>query len=129
MFDIDHFKAVNDTHGHDVGDRVLQTVTRCVADTIRETDQLARWGGEEFMVLLPQTRLPAALELAERLRAAVAGHPFPPVEEITISLGTSQWRPGMSRNALLKETDDALYEAKRQGRNHVAVIRPDTLMT
>lgn len=85
MYDLDHFKLVNDRFGHNTGDDVLRTVVRLTNDNIRSTDFHGRWGGEEFMVLLPQTTLEAALDVAEKLRLAVAGHQFNQVGTVTAS--------------------------------------------
>lgn len=124
MFDIDRFKAVNDTYGHDTGDAVLRELTRLVASCLRTPDTLARWGGEEFVVVLPETGPSGAERLAERLREAVAEHDIPGPGGVTISLGVAAYRPERPLNTLLKEADDALYRAKRQGRNRVEVA-PD----
>ncbi len=121
MFDVDHFKAVNDTHGHDVGDRVLVELTRRVDDCVRASDTLGRWGGEEFLILLPETAGDAAAAMAERIRARVESEPFPEVGTVTVSLGvaTAGLRP--TADELVKRADDALYQAKREGRNRVCV--------
>lgn len=119
MVDIDHFKSVNDTHGHEVGDRVLQELAKRLRASLRRADRAARWGGEEFMVLLPHTSTQAAFELAERLRAHVAETPFDPVGRITISAGVAGFVAGEERTLLLKRVDRALYMAKDAGRNCV----------
>ncbi|MFA9459769.1 diguanylate cyclase [Thiohalorhabdus methylotrophus] len=126
MFDIDHFKAVNDTHGHDVGDTVLQELAGLVRQRLRETDVLARWGGEEFMVLLPETDAGAAATLGEELRRAVAAGTFADGLAITISLGLAELRPGDTMKAPLKRADDALYAAKHGGRNRLERADPET---
>ncbi|MFA9459757.1 diguanylate cyclase [Thiohalorhabdus methylotrophus] len=127
MFDIDHFKRVNDTHGHPVGDRVLCQVADTVQERLRQTDILARWGGEEFLALLPGTPLPGAAELAEYLRRAIADTETLPGIPATISLGVAEFRVGESWTTLLKRVDDALYRAKTGGRNRVETARePDT---
>ena len=122
MYDLDFFKRVNDTYGHDVGDRVLQEVTRVVKANTRAADVLARWGGEEFMILMPQSGLPAAREAAEKLRSAIAGHAFDPVGQLTVSFGVTAFEPRDDQNPLLKRVDDALYRAKAQGRNRVEAL-------
>lgn len=119
MYDLDSFKRVNDEFGHDVGDRVLQTVTRIVSASIRSADISARWGGEEFMVLMPQTGLPAARAAAEKLRQSIAEHPFETVQQITASVGVTCLGPKDDSHALVKRADDALYLAKANGRNRV----------
>lgn len=114
MFDIDHFKQVNDQHGHLHGDRVLQELARLLDESIRETDVVARYGGEEFAVVMPQTDVQGAQILAERLRAEVEGR-----LGITVSGGVTMARPGESQEQLIARTDAALYRAKSAGRNHV----------
>ncbi|WP_175962748.1 GGDEF domain-containing protein [Burkholderia pyrrocinia] len=124
--DLDHFKAINDSYGHQAGDRVLQRfVTKCL-DAIRPYDGVARVGGEEFMVLLPQAALDTAQSIGERIRAAIAGAPFEagigkPIE-VTVSVGASEFgRDGETIDAILRKADERLYRAKHQGRNRVVV--------
>ena len=119
LFDIDHFKQVNDTHGHKEGDRILQVLVETLTGELREGDQLGRWGGEEFLVLLPHTLLEDALVFAERLRARVATTDFALPEPITISIGVTQWQSNDSLKALLVRADKAMYQAKHGGRNQV----------
>ncbi len=122
MYDLDYFKRVNDTFGHDVGDYVLQTVTRLVKENIRANDVVARWGGEEFMVLMPQSDVQAARNASEKLRLAIAGHHFDKVGNLTASFGVAAFEPQDDLNSLLKRVDDALYRAKEQGRNRVEIL-------
>jgi len=119
MFDIDHFKAVNDQYGHDAGDRVLVEMVRLSMDTIRQSDALARWGGEEFMVLLPQTDGDMAYTLGERLRKHIARHTFIGAGHLTVSVGVTSCGSGDTIDSLLKRVDEALYSAKESGRNRV----------
>jgi diguanylate cyclase (GGDEF)-like protein/PAS domain S-box-containing protein len=119
MFDIDHFKSVNDTFGHQVGDEVLVELSKLMAQELRVTDILARWGGEEFLVLALETGMEDACTLAEKLRSAVEQHPFATVPEITCSFGVTAYVVGDSSFDLLKRADDAMYLAKRNGRNRV----------
>lgn len=120
--DVDHFKAINDTHGHAQGDLVLQSLARTLQSRLRCSDLVARLGGEEFVALLPDTDLASATALAEALRLAVAAQPHGGVGHICISLGVSMLRPGeTSATALLERADAALYAAKHQGRNRVCV--------
>jgi len=123
MYDIDHFKRVNDTFGHDVGDQVLKTLTGLVAGCIRTADFIARWGGEEFVVLTPQTDIEGAAALAEKLRLKVAGHPLEKVDGITISLGVAMFEPEDNATTLFNKVDNALYKAKENGRNRVETLR------
>lgn len=119
MFDLDHFKAINDTHGHLVGDRVLIELTRLAHAHLRAADVLARWGGEEFVVLLAHCQLDEARQLAEKLRLLIANHPFATVGNVTSSFGVTEYRPAETADAWLTRTDEALYRAKTAGRNRV----------
>ncbi|WP_341939665.1 sensor domain-containing diguanylate cyclase [Marinimicrobium sp. C2-29] len=125
MLDVDHFKKINDTYGHDVGDWVLVELTKRVAGELREPDFLARWGGEEFVALLPETDASEAARMGERLRRRIEAEPFPEVGVLTISLGVTNFRNGDTPNTLLKRADTALYKAKDSGRNRVMVSGED----
>ncbi|MCC6063790.1 MAG: GGDEF domain-containing protein [Thermocrinis sp.] len=129
VIDIDHFKRINDTYGHDVGDLVLKTFADVLRGIVRKSDICARLGGEEFVVLLPNTDLEGARVLAERIRTAVAKNPVKHgsiVIVFTVSIGASQYRKGMQGiNELIKEADIALYRAKEGGRNRVEVFIPN----
>lgn len=120
MMDIDFFKRVNDTHGHPVGDAVLRHVAKVIGQSLRQTDFLARVGGEEFMVLLPMTPLSQALGVAEQIRAAVHASSIPPVGNLSISIGASSVMDGDGNaDTLVQRADQRLYHAKEQGRNRV----------
>ncbi len=122
VLDIDHFKKVNDTHGHDTGDAALKATAEACRRTLREVDVLARFGGEEFVVLLPDTPLADALQVAERLRLAIAALrlPLPDGELVfTTSIGVAAVTPGQPLEQALKAADEALYAAKHGGRNRV----------
>jgi diguanylate cyclase (GGDEF)-like protein/PAS domain S-box-containing protein len=119
LFDVDHFKLINDTHGHTAGDRVLRQLTAAVEASLRETDFLGRWGGEEFIVLAPHTPLGAAAQLAERIRLAIADTTFPDVDTVTVSLGVVAYCPGETLEQLEERADHFLYRAKQSGRNRV----------
>ncbi len=119
IFDIDHFKAINDSHGHLVGDEVLIELTRRVRAHLRAVDVLARWGGEEFVLLLPHCGAVEARRVADKLRALVAEPPFPVAGQVTASFGLAQWQPEEPLDTWLKRADDALYAAKAAGRNRV----------
>jgi len=127
MFDIDHFKQVNDTHGHAAGDDVLKELAARTVNSVRSVDLVARWGGEEFVVVMPETDLAIATAVAERLRAAVAREPFTVKDEgknlpVTISIGvTAATEQDDDRDKILKRADAALYTAKTRGRNCVIV--------
>lgn len=122
--DIDHFKQVNDRHGHDVGDQVLQHLAQLMRPSSRDGDVLCRSGGEEFFMLLPGVGRAVACQVAERLRAQVAAAANPTGAEITISAGVAHWPNGAdSVEVVLKRADEALYAAKREGRNRVVEAR------
>ena len=112
MFDLDHFKAINDRYGHDTGDRVLQQVAELTLDEVRDIDITARWGGEEFMILLPGTEGDRAQVLAERIRKRIARAAFPEAGYITISLGIAEISAGESLQDMILRVDHALYKAK-----------------
>lgn len=123
MYDIDHFKQINDTCGHDVGDLVLKEVTALVKTNTRSVDVLARWGGEEFMIIMPQSPIDAAKSAAEKLRAAIAEGRFSKVNNtITASFGVTCFQPPETLDSFLKRVDDATYKAKRNGRNQIEVL-------
>ena len=124
IIDIDHFKAINDQHGHLCGDRVLQQVARRIEGVLRVTDLSARYGGEEFIVVLPSTDEATAGVVAERLRAAIGSRPFvidePAVTlPVTVSVGVASRRAGDDEDSIIDRADQALYTAKRVGRNRV----------
>ena len=124
LIDIDHFKKFNDTYGHDAGDHVLTAVARTLANTLRPTDLVARFGGEEFVIIFPDTNLDEAIRVAESVRAAVAletmamddGRKLP---SVTISMGVAELQEGQTVPTILKIADAAMYRAKRAGRNRV----------
>lgn len=129
MIDIDYFKYVNDHHGHTIGDQVLCLLSKELQKDLRESDILCRFGGEEFIILLPETKVMDARAIAERLRIQVANKKFkvPYMEiNITVSIGVA-WMPGNVANleTLLKRADDAMYQAKRDGRNKVCIYNQD----
>jgi diguanylate cyclase (GGDEF)-like protein len=119
VFDVDHFKSVNDTHGHGAGDQVLQRVGRAIAAQLRETDLAARWGGEEFLVLLPNTAVEAAHCCADRIRRAIAQVQMPYGGSVTVSGGVAQLSAGESLPEVISRADVQLYAAKAAGRNRV----------
>jgi two-component system cell cycle response regulator len=116
VLDLDHFKRINDTHGHKTGDDVLIAAARAMAAHMRAEDQLGRVGGEEFLVLLPDTDADAAQHMAERVRAEVAAAPTP--VPITVSIGLATW-DGEAADDFLQRADEALYAAKQGGRDRV----------
>ncbi len=116
ILDLDHFKRINDTHGHKTGDQVLVAAAHALATHLRAEDQLGRLGGEEFLVLLPDTDAEAATHMAERARAEVAGAPTP--VPVTVSIGLATWA-GETAEDFLQRADEALYAAKDAGRDRV----------
>ncbi len=121
MYDVDHFKNVNDTYGHDVGDLVLTELAACVNSVVRTKDTHGRWGGEEFLCVVPGAGLDEATRLAERILHAVESHSFPVVGQVTISIGVTTLHPDDTLETASARVDEAMYEAKRGGRNRVCV--------
>lgn len=119
MLDVDYFKHVNDTYGHPTGDRVLIDIGQILQNNTRETDIVGRWGGEEFLIICPQTDQQGAVAMAESLRQHLERHPFPVIRQATASFGVSTYRPGDRCKDLLSRADEALYLAKNKGRNRV----------
>jgi diguanylate cyclase (GGDEF)-like protein len=123
MLDIDHFKVVNDEHGHDVGDNILQQFAGILRLFCRRTDIICRFGGEEFLIILPDTRLDTAIQVAERIRATLASRNLVTAGlalALTVSIGVAENQAQhKSVEALIKSADQALYRAKRTGRNRV----------
>lgn len=120
MFDMDHFKTINDTHGHPIGDRVLQQVAQCCQNLLRKNECLARWGGEEFLVAVPEIDTASLQALAERLRKSIAELAIEPVAKVSASVGITLVQNGDSVADLLQRVDQALYSAKELGGNVVA---------
>jgi two-component system cell cycle response regulator len=126
MLDIDHFKRVNDRYGHLTGDEVLEKIATIICRNIRETDIVGRYGGEEFIIILPKTNLASAWVVAERLRSIIekaemkdsAGNVF----TITVSQGLAGWERGEDDHSLISRADEALYKAKEKGRNRVQIM-------
>ena len=124
MFDVDHFKSVNDRFGHAQGDRVLVALARAAQQQVRASDVLARWGGEEFIVLLPGDSAAEAMRLAERLRDSFESLVVPGVGTVTASFGVAELADGESADDLCLRADEALYAAKDAGRNRCRLARP-----
>ncbi|WP_447776955.1 GGDEF domain-containing protein [Pseudomonas chlororaphis] len=124
MLDIDHFKRINDSHGHSAGDEVLKAVAAAIKAQLRNVDMVFRFGGEEFLILLSNTGRDAAAMVGERLRQAAQAKDYwadGKLIELTVSLGCSTLLPGESAESLLRRADSALYVAKREGRNRLAM--------
>ncbi len=121
LLDVDHFKSVNDTYGHPVGDQVLVDIARLLSEGTRELDLVGRWGGEEFLVVCPDTGFEGAMATAEKLRALIASHVFEAVGSKTASFGVAMVRSEDSIAAMMARVDAALYRSKTGGRNRVEV--------
>lgn len=136
LIDIDHFKRVNDNFGHLVGDELLFQFAQLLQEVSRDTDHVGRWGGEEFVVIIPNTNLSSAVLMAEKLRETIECFSFSAVGRITVSIGLATYRNGMNQDDLFSVADAALYRAKAQGRNRVEVgdirdnheLNPDKLI-
>lgn len=122
MLDIDHFKLVNDSYGHQVGDRVLIELVTILTKNVRSDDIVGRWGGEEFLIILPETKLSDGIQVAKKLRVLVETHPFTTAGKVTISLGVSTYRNDLSLETIVSRADTALYQAKENGRNRVEYL-------
>jgi len=121
LFDIDHFKSINDTYGHNVGDKVLVELSRLSKSLLRSHDIIARWGGEEFMIVLNETSQEEAKVLGDRLRLSIDKYHFEVVEHVTCSFGVTEFSAGDTPAQFLERVDEALYEAKENGRNRVVL--------
>ena len=121
FLDIDHFKIVNDTYGHEAGDYVLKELSKIFINTVRTSDFIARWGGEEFVITLQSTSFNEAAILAEKIRLRVQEYDFKEGGKQTISIGVTQYKYGETKSELMKRVDEALYDAKDNGRNQVVV--------
>jgi diguanylate cyclase (GGDEF)-like protein len=120
FFDIDFFKKVNDTYGHEMGDVVLREIAQLIASELRASDVFARWGGEEFIILLPETKLEAATKVAQKLRKKIEEYKFTGLpQQVTCSFGVTQLREDDDEKSLFKRVDALLYRAKNSGRNKV----------
>ena len=123
FLDIDNFKPINDQLGHNIGDRVLKDLGVLLSEQLRHSDRLCRWGGEEFLVMAPYTRLANATLLAEKLRHSVAATDLLSDRTVTVSIGVAELRPGEGQRRLVRRADECLYQAKADGRNRVVSER------
>ena len=122
--DLDNFKRINDTYGHITGDEVLKSFASMVKDLIRNSDTFARWGGEEFVLLLPETGFETAMQIAEKIRQETENSLFSDTCRITASFGVTQFLEGDTETVLINRADEALYKAKTNGRNRLEVNPP-----
>lgn len=127
IFDLDHFKDINDIHGHLAGDRVLVALTALARQHTRGCDLLARWGGEEFMLLMPDTGPQQAMTVAEKLRSAFEAQQIPAIGRVTASFGVANYLPNESLDSWISRIDAALYQAKQAGRNSVRLASVSAL--
>jgi len=128
LMDIDHFKNVNDTYGHECGDYVISTIAVILRSAVRKQDMVCRWGGEEFLLFLPETSLGGAAKIAETIRRKIEDYPFvyqSTTLSITVTLGVSEYNQSVSVDACIKLADDALYTGKESGRNRVVSMKKD----
>jgi diguanylate cyclase (GGDEF)-like protein len=126
IFDVDNFKAVNDSYGHFGGDHVLRGISDLMRRAIRQTDSISRWGGEEFLIILPETDLASAQVFAERVLNLMRKAQFGRVKGVTASFGVAAFAPGLMLEEMLHLADHAMYKAKQNGRNQVVVSLPET---
>ncbi|UQN06842.1 sensor domain-containing diguanylate cyclase [Deinococcus sp. QL22] len=127
LLDLDHFKRINDTYGHNVGDDVLMYTAALLRSALRDSDTVGRWGGEEFLVTLPDTDRVGATRVAERVRCLMQNTLQPPAGQVTASLGVATCEPGDDLRVLTARADAAMYEAKQKGRNRVVVAQRSAL--
>jgi diguanylate cyclase (GGDEF)-like protein len=121
LFDVDDFKSVNDAYGHQIGDTVLVGIADIIHNIVRDADIAGRWGGEEFMIICPDTDGEGAAKLAEKLRKALADHKFKKVGKKSCSFGVATLRNKEDAQSLINRADDAMYQAKNEGRNRVVI--------
>jgi diguanylate cyclase (GGDEF)-like protein len=119
LLDVDDFKHINDTYGHNIGDKVLRMLSKLIASSIRESDFFGRWGGEEFLIVVPNTGADNATLLADKLRRVIANHPFDALDGVTCSFGVAECGAEIPVKTSIKHADDALYQAKAEGKNRV----------
>jgi len=126
MLDIDHFKSINDQHGHDAGDEILTGLSTLLTESVRGTDMVARLGGEEFCIVLPEMNASQAFHVAEKIRKAVESYAFKTTQgkvAVTISLGVAEQRRDEDQSIWIKRSDKALYQSKKEGRNRVTMMQ------
>ena len=122
ILDIDHFKDVNDTYGHLMGDKILKEFASILESNSRKTDTIGRWGGEEFMIICPETDINEAIKVAENLRLKIENHKFPIINSKTSSFGVTVYMKGDDHKSIVARADEALYCAKTNGRNRVEAL-------
>ena len=121
ILDIDHFKRINDNYGHTIGDSVLKGVADTITSTLRKADTSVRWGGEEFLFLMPGATLKESSEISERIRRNIEAGTYHKNIKVTVSIGITEYIGGDTLDFMIKRADKALYEAKNSGRNRIAL--------
>lgn len=124
LLDLDKFKTINDSYGHQLGDKTLQTIANALKENIRSVDTVGRWGGEEFLIICPESGLEDTRQVAEKIRRTIEDQTIETVGHVTASLGVGSYINGESKETLFERADQALYRAKKNGRNRVACERP-----
>ena len=119
ILDIDYFKRVNDSYGHHIGDSVLIEISELLKANVRESDYIGRWGGEEFLIICPETQLDGSIQFIEKLRKKIENYDFSVVGKQTASFGISIYSKEDTIESIIKRADAALYQAKETGRNKV----------
>jgi polar amino acid transport system substrate-binding protein len=122
FFDIDDFKEINDTYGHKIGDKILIDLSKVVSSTIRKNDHFGRWGGEEFIVILPNTDIKKAKEIAEKIKNTIYSYDFEINKNISCSFGVTQVQSNDNEDSIITRVDNAMYEVKEDGKNSVKVV-------
>nr|WP_243278162.1 GGDEF domain-containing protein [Clostridium yunnanense] len=122
IFDIDDFKKINDKHGHSRGDIVLKNITKVITSKLRKTDFFIRWGGEEFVILAPETNIQGALILGEKIRKLVSENIYVALERVTVSVGVAEYKKELTYKEFFDNADKALYIAKNSGKNNVKFV-------
>lgn len=117
LIDIDYFKEINDAYGHNTGDAVIKNISKILQESVRRIDYVGRWGGEEFLILLPKTTAQEAFDIAENIRTIIMQNDFSPVDSVTISAGIAEYLSGDTTDKIVQRADEGLYKAKRGGRN------------
>jgi len=121
FIDLDHFKLINDHYGHQKGDQILVDLTTIIRNALRNSDIFGRWGGEEFLIILPSTDAASAFLIAEKLRHCIQDHDFVLEDSLTISIGISEYDPIKSIDEMIAAADEAMYQAKEHGRNKTVI--------
>jgi diguanylate cyclase (GGDEF)-like protein len=122
IMDIDDFKKINDKYGHSRGDIVLKNISKVVSSKLRKTDFFVRWGGEEFVIIAPETKIQGALKLGEKLRKLISENIYVELERVTVSIGVAEYEKGTDYERLFDKADKALYIAKNSGKNNVKFV-------